>query len=73
MMNQTLKKEYQLTAWIPCPVEPGFRVLMLTRDNSIRTSPVAAVLRQNAESICFETQNSIYTVQYAKAPGMMEH
>lgn len=62
--QQITKTQVYLTGSLVNILRAGTPALYLYQGNLIRTSAVQAILEASPEYVCFETNNSIYTISY---------
>lgn len=66
--EQITKAQVYLTGSLVNILRAGMPALYLYQGNLIRTSTVQAILEASPEYVCFETDNSIYTISYTTMP-----
>lgn len=66
--KQITKTQVYLTGSLVNILRAGMPALYLYQGNLIRTSTVQAILEASPEYVCFETNNSIYTISYTTMP-----
>lgn len=66
--GQITKTQVYLTGSLVNILRAGTPALYLYQGNLIRTSTVQAILEASPEYVCFETDNSIYTISYTTIP-----
>ena len=66
--GQITKTQVYLTGSLVNILRAGTPALYLYQGNLIRTSTVQAILEASPEYVCFETDNSIYTISYTTMP-----
>ena len=66
--EQITKTQVYLTGSLVNILRAGMPALYLYQGNLIRAATVQAILEASPEYVCFETDNSIYTISYTTMP-----